>query len=118
MSIRKQYSFPSELSLQRQEPMTTARPLVRNPIRPMEEKPMSKEDTTYTTKPLQIDEKPKEGSEVIPRPSGGGGVFIPPSGGGGSEAEESGTDTIKKADWLPILLIGAGALIFVIKPFK
>jgi len=91
--------------------------LVQNSISPMEQKPMSKEEATYTTRPLQIDTKPKEDSEVTPRPSGGGG-FTPPSGGGGSEAEESGTDTIKKADWLPILLIGAGALIFVIKPFK
>jgi len=115
MSIRKQYSFPSELSLQRQEP--TTRPLV-SPIAP-------KDEPTYTTRPLDVTTRPVGDSTIVSpiedvattTPSGGGG-FTPPSGGSGSEADESGTDTIKKADWLPILLIGAGALIFVIKPFK
>ena len=29
-----------------------------------------------------------------------------------------GGDAVKKVDWLPIILIGVGAIIFVMKPFK
>ena len=121
MSIRKQYSFPSELSLQRPEPTYTTRPLV-SPVAP-------KEEPTYTTRPLQIATKPT--STIIPRPTGttpyggGGGAYIPPSAtalpptkedlsdGGSTEI-----DSPKKIDWLPIILIGVGAVIFIMKPFK
>ena len=122
MSIRKQYSFPSELSLQKEEPTYVSRPTT-SPI------PKPRPTTDPIVKPRPTTDpivKPRPTTDFVPRPSGGGGGFIPPKGTDGNIPDAKnptggdalGGDAVKKVDWLPIILIGVGAIIFVMKPFK
>ena len=128
MSIRKQYSFPSELSLQRPEPTYKTRPLTRpRPI--LEPRPTADVSPRPrpTLEPIPKPRPPITDVSSKPKPYTGSGDFRPPVLGGDGEApygkaplddEATDGDSVKKADWLPIILIGVGVVIFIMKPFK
>jgi len=87
--------------------------------------PEPKDEATYTTRPLPLVDpvsRPVGDSVLVDRPSGSPisiGEFVPPTGGGGGGGVvDEAIEGIKKADWIPIILIGVGAIVFIMKPFK